>query len=68
MAVQRIGMVKQMRRGLTDPVTIALITLLSTILTVVFDKETDGAITNFIYMETNATNSECLKSSKIMLK
>ena len=56
-----------MRKGISDPITIALIALLSTIVTVVFDKESDGAITNFIYMDINAS-SQCLKTSEIMLK
>ena len=40
-----------MRKAITDPVTIALIMLLGSIITVVFEKETDNSITNIIYQE-----------------
>jgi len=34
---------------------------------IIIDKESDHAITNFIYMDINASN-QCLKQSEIMLK
>ena len=57
------------RNGIAIEITVALIALLSSIITVVFDKESHGAITHFYYMDFNATaQDKCLKSSEIMLK
>ena len=48
-----------MRRGLADPITVALIMLLASIVTVVFEKETGNSITNIIYQDSNT--SKCGK-------
>ena len=44
-----------MRRAIADPITLALIALFSTVITIVFDNESDGAITKIIYYDTNST-------------
>ena len=47
-----------MRKGLADGITIALIGLLSALITVVFEKETNNSITKIIYQEENNTCEE----------
>jgi len=46
-----------MRRALTEPVTLAIIALLSSLITVIFEKETNYTITNIIY-DSNSTKQE----------
>ena len=46
---------EKMRRGLVESIALALIVLISTIITVVFEKETDQAIAKVIYLELNIT-------------
>lgn len=46
-----------MRKGMADAIAVALIALLSTIITVVFEKETNNTITKFIY-DSNSTKCE----------
>ncbi len=47
-----------MRNGIADVVLVALIALTSTIITVVFEKETDNSLTKIIYQDINATKCE----------
>ncbi len=53
------------RNGIAIEITVALLMLTSSIITVVFEKETNYTLTNMIY-DTN--NSKCIKSSEITLK
>ena len=48
-----------MRKALADPITVALIMLLASVITVVFEKETNNSITNIIYQDDNT--SKCRK-------
>ena len=47
-----------MRKALADPITVALIMLLASVITVVFEKETGNSITNIIYQDDNSSNCE----------
>lgn len=44
-----------MRNGIADAVLIAIIVAVSSIVTVIFEKETDNSITNIIYPDANTT-------------
>ena len=44
-----------MRNGIADVVLIALISLASVIITVVFEKETNNSFTKIIYQDDNIT-------------
>ena len=48
-----------MRRALADPITVALIMLLASVVTVVFEKESGNPITTIIYQDDNV--SICVK-------
>lgn len=48
-----------MRKALAEPITVALIMLLASVITVVFEKETGNSITNIIYQDDNS--SKCVK-------
>lgn len=51
---------------ITEALIVAVITLVTTIIA---DRESDGAITKVIYLETNSTeNEKCYKLSTNMLK
>ena len=50
-----------MRNAMATVVAVALIGLLSSLITVVFEKESDGVITKFVYQDTNTTN-KCTSS------
>ena len=52
-----------MRNGVADIILVAIIGLISSIITVVFEKESNGAITKIIY-DSNST--ECTKYPKII--
>ena len=56
-----------MRNAMATVVAVALIGLVSSIITVVFEKESDGVITKLVYQEANTT-AECEKQyHKIIL-
>ena len=48
-----------MRRGITTALLIAIIGLTSTIITVVFEKESDGSLAKVLYIDKNSTLFEC---------
>lgn len=53
------------RSGIAESVTLALIALASTIITVVYEKESDRQLTKIIYMvDDNATIDKCIKVKK----
>ncbi len=55
-----------MRKGIADIVTVALIGLLSAIITVIFEKETNNSFTKIIYQDDNLT--QCVKEKSATIK
>ena len=56
---------RKARKGIAIEITVALLMLTSSIITVVFEKETNYTLTNMIY---DSNQTKCLKSSEITLK
>ena len=48
-----------MRSGVAEAILVALIALASTVITIVFEKESDGALAKVLYIDKNSTLFEC---------
>ncbi len=55
-----------MRNAIADVVLVAIIGLISAIITVVFEKETNNSFTKIIYQDDNIT--ECREVNKLILE